>query len=151
MINVSLSGHDRAIASLQGLTNPSVIRAAVYAMAESYTDDTLDYIQQGRAFTVRNEQLTQSIGWSPTGPASAAVYANAQHARYVEFGTRPHVIKPKPGRKALAIPVGGGAGFILRRQVNHPGSRPYPFLYIDQTKRKRNMQQRAVSVIGGAV
>jgi len=151
MINIQMQGQDVVIASLNNITNPSVIRAAIYAMAESYTEDTLDYIQQGRAFTNRTGHLGQSIGWRPTGNESAEVYANAGYAAYVEFGTRPHVIRPKSGRKALKIPVAGGGGYILRRAVNHPGSKPYPFFYVDQSQRRANMQAAAISVIGGAI
>lgn len=42
----------------------------------------------------------------------------APHARWVVFGSRPHVIKPKE-RKALRWP--SGDRFAFARAVNHPG------------------------------
>lgn len=42
----------------------------------------------------------------------------ARHAHLVEFGTKPHIIEAKPG-KTLAIGVS---------RVNHPGSKPQPFM-----------------------
>jgi Bacteriophage HK97-gp10, putative tail-component len=151
MINVTLIGQDSVTAALNGVTNPQTISRAVFAMAESYVDDTLDYIQQGRAFQPRLGQLGQSIGWRPTSNNEAEVYANAQYARYVEEGTgihaghQPWIIRPKDGRKALKIPVAGG--YILRRAVHHDGSRAFPFFYADRARREQNMVNRAIHVI----
>ena len=49
----------------------------------------------------------------------------APYAGYVEFGTRPHVIRPKKG-KVLRFKVGGTT--VYARKVNHPGSRPHPYV-----------------------
>ena len=43
----------------------------------------------------------------------------------VEFGTNPHIIKPK-NRKALKFEVNGET--IFTKEVHHPGTRPSPFL-----------------------
>lgn len=155
MINIALTGHDSVLAALNGVTNPQTISRAIYAMAESYVDDTLDYIQQGRAFQPRTGQLGQSVSWRPMGNDSAEVYANAQYAGYVEQGTgihaghQPWVIRPRDGRKALKIPVGSG-GYILRAAVHHDGSRPFPFFYADRAQREQNMIARAMHVIQAA-
>lgn len=69
---------------------------------------------------------------------SAEVIANAGYAAYVEYGTRPHVITPKRAR-VLAWPANAGgrrltgrprAGAAMRfsKRVNHPGTKPQPFL-----------------------
>lgn len=130
---------------LAALSDPRLLQLAVNAAAESYTDDTLDWIAAGRSFTSRTGQLEQSIGWRGRGNGSAEIFANAEHAAYVEQGTGPHVIEPGPGRKALKIPVGGG--YILRRSINHPGNRPFPFFFADRDSRIENMTARALSVI----
>ena len=145
MIQVELQNTAAVLRTLARTTSPRTLRTAIMSMAESYTDDTLDFIQQGRGFQNRTGQLAQSIGWRPTGQDSAQVYANASYAAFVEFGTRPHVIMPKPGRKALKIPVAGG--YILRRKVNHPGSRRFPYFFADRPKREERMIQRALDVI----
>lgn len=150
MIHLSFQGQQALSLALHNITDPHVIQRAVNAAAESWVDDTLNYIQQGRAFTPREGHLEQSIGWHGNGNGSATVYANAEYASYVEFGTRPHVIRPKAGRKALKIPQAGG-GYILRAGVNHPGSRPYPFFYADRANREQNMVNRALHVIQGVI
>jgi hypothetical protein len=47
------------------------------------------------------------------------------YAPYVNDGTRPHQIRPKT-KKALKFRVGGRTVFAA--VVNHPGTRPNPFL-----------------------
>ena len=44
---------------------------------------------------------------------------------FVEFGTPPHIIRPKNG-KALKFKVAGTTVFAT--SVNHPGTRPNPFI-----------------------
>ena len=56
------------------------------------------------------------------------VGTSAMVATFVELGTRPHEIKPRPvpnGAKALSIPVAGG--FLPRKKVHHPGTQPQHF------------------------
>lgn len=61
---------------------------------------------------------------SQRGTLYASVKAGSKRAFYahmVEFGTRAHKIKAKPQR---ALDVNGNP----RRDVDHPGSRPHPFM-----------------------
>jgi len=46
------------------------------------------------------------------------------YALYVEFGTPPHIIKPKDKK---ALHWGGATGPIVK-EVMHPGTRPQPFI-----------------------
>jgi hypothetical protein len=50
---------------------------------------------------------------------------NVDYAAAVHDGTRPHVIVPR-NRKVLRFKVGGK--IVYARRVNHPGTRPRPFL-----------------------
>jgi len=120
-------------------------RKAAFAMAESYVEDTLDWIALGKSFISRTGQLEQSINWEPSGDG-ARVFAGAEHAPHVEFGTRAHVIRPKPGRKALRFFIGGNA--VIRKSVQHPGTDPQPFFFADQSRRKQSMLEKARLVIG---
>jgi len=129
---------------LQALANERVAQDAVNAMAESYLDDTLNWIKAGRAFTTRTGQLEQSIGVRYLLGGGAEVYTNAEYAGCVETGTRPHVINAKNG-KALKIP--GAGGFIFRRSVNHPGSRPFPYFYADADNRMEHMKAAGLLVL----
>jgi len=49
----------------------------------------------------------------------------AEHGVYVEFGTAPHIIKAKNG-EALKFKIGNKT--VFAKQVNHPGTRPNPFI-----------------------
>jgi hypothetical protein len=87
--------------------------------------------------------LGRSIVPGPVFGDSAWVHANTNYAAYVEFGTKPHVIKPVRAR-FLAWPknasdrrLSGRARtrkgkpvgpIIVARLVNHPGTKPQPFL-----------------------
>jgi HK97 gp10 family phage protein len=67
--------------------------------------------------------LKNSIQMEMTSPTSAIVSAHAEYAEAVEYGTRPHVIRPK-SKKALYWP---GASHPVM-MVSHPGSRAKPFM-----------------------
>ncbi len=145
MIEITLD-LGRAPSVLAAMSDKGVSARMAKAAAESYVDDIHDHIDAGKAFTTRLGQLQQSINWRPRGDG-AEVFANADYAPFVEFGTRPHLIEPKPGRGGLKIPVSGGQGYIIRRSVNHPGSRPHPFFFADRDNRMAHMQERALSVL----
>lgn len=50
-----------------------------------------------------------------------------EYAKFVEFGTPPHIIKPKD-KKALKFKVKRGGKNIFAKKVKHPGTRPNPFI-----------------------
>lgn len=54
------------------------------------------------------------------------VATSAPYGAGVEFGTRPHTIYPKNGRY-LAFKAASGQ-MVFARKINHPGSRPYPYM-----------------------
>lgn len=149
MIQIQLQNSEAVIEGLSDIVSPSVVRRVVYAMAQQYHADILDYVYAGRAYKHRTGQLTQSIGWHGNDDTSATVYANAEYAPFVEFGTKAHPITPA-NRKMLRFPVAGG-GMAFARRVNHPGSRAYPFFYTDQATRRENMQARAIEILNEAI
>jgi phage gpG-like protein len=149
MIQIQLQNSEAVIDGLSNITSPSVVRRVVYAMAQQYHADILNYVYAGRAYRQRTGQLTQSIGWHGNNDTSATVYANAEYAPFIEFGTQPHSIVPV-NRKMLRFPVVGG-GMAFARRVNHPGSRAYPFFYTDQATRRENMQARAIEILNEAI
>lgn len=69
-------------------------------------------------------ELRESLGVR-VEPKRVLVGPSAKHAPYVEFGTSPHVIKPR-NKKALAFKSGGRT--IVVKQVNHPGTKAQPFV-----------------------
>lgn len=137
---------------LAALQDARLASLAAKAAAETYTEETLDWIRMGRSFTTRTGQLEQSIGWRPEGKG-AVVYASAEHALYIEEGTRgPYPIRPR-NRKALRIPVPGG-GYLFRKLVNHPGIQAKPFFFADFAAREERMMDAVQGVVasrmGGA-
>jgi hypothetical protein len=49
-----------------------------------------------------------------------------KHALFIEHGTRPHVIRP---RRAHMLKFMWRGKLTFARKVNHPGTRPYRFLW----------------------
>lgn len=150
-----------ALGPLQALQDPRLARKVALAAAEAYTDAVLDWIAAGNSFTSRTGQLEQSIGWRPDGDG-AVVYANAETAAYLEYGTGLHgpfaadyaaqggyPIRPKAGRKALRIPLGAEDG--LFRQVIHPGIEPSPYFFADFDRREGLMLDAALGVLATAL
>jgi hypothetical protein len=142
---------------LLALQDAKLSALAAKAAAETYTDEVLNYIAEGKSFTSRTGQTEQSIGWRPEGPEGdgAVVFANAETARFLEEGTGLHgpfgksyLIRPKPGggRKALRMPIQGG-GFIFRKVVNHPGMKAKPFFFAAFQAREDKMLDAMTSVI----
>lgn len=77
---------------------------------------------------VRTGELRDSIGSSVSSNGATVrldVFATAPHARFLEEGTRPHVITPRNGR-ALRFQAGGRTVFATR--VQHPGTAATNFL-----------------------
>lgn len=73
---------------------------------------------------VRTGRLKQSIAIK-VETDRVIIGPNTEYAAYVEFGTKPHVIEAKKG-KALAFMGPNGRVFV--KKVNHPGTRPHPYV-----------------------
>jgi len=65
-----------------------------------------------------------TINRSPTARSIVLVQdeAGAHYAKWLEFGTGPHVIKPKSPSGVLSWIPGGGGDRLFAKSVNHPGS-----------------------------
>jgi phage gpG-like protein len=134
---LTITGLDTALRMIEAPVRPAAVDHLAAVAAETFVESTHDWIDGGHAFTPRTGHLEQSITWRPDGEGQAVVSANMAYAGYVEQGTKPHKIKPKPGRKALKIPT--GSGYTLVGGVNHPGSKPHPYLYADEANRMNQM------------
>jgi len=60
-----------------------------------------------------------------TADGNTLTISIVDYALFVEFGTSPHIIKPKD-KQALKFKAGGE--FIFAKEVHHPGTRPNPFI-----------------------
>jgi HK97 gp10 family phage protein len=78
---------------------------------------------------VRTGRLRSSIRAEPPRilslRGSVKVGSDLEYAAFVNDGTRPHQIRPR-NRQVLRFQVGGRT--VFAKVVNHPGTRPRPFL-----------------------
>lgn len=84
--------------------------------------------------------LMNSIHKGTRTKTFAQVEASASYAAYVEFGTKPHIIKPKyakvlawnnqgsVGNRQTGSVRSGAKPNVFARQVHHPGTKAQPFL-----------------------
>lgn len=77
------------------------------------------------SFKNRTGNLRRSIDRRVESASRGRVFVGEEYGKYVEFGTSAHTITPK-GKKVLAFKVGGK--LVFARKINHPGTRPYPFM-----------------------
>jgi hypothetical protein len=99
-------------------------------------------------YTDRTGRLTRSIrGQLMTATATSAegeIVALAEYASFVENGTRPHRIE---ARNAQALRWEGSDGTPhFAKSVNHPGTKPYPFMGPGHLKAERVLE-REINVI----
>ena len=83
-------------------------------------------IDEGESFTPRTGHLQQSIrvDLSNVHEGKTEIVADASYAPFVEFGTKPHVIRPK---KRHSLRWATEEGYTFAKLVHHPGIKPYPF------------------------
>lgn len=87
----------------------------------------VDYVSAQPTFKPRTGELQAKTRWVPFRGNAIKVQNTAPHNQFVEYGTRPHVIKPRRKGGSLRFVVKGKVVFTKR--VNHPGNRPFKFLY----------------------
>lgn len=80
--------------------------------------------------TIRLGQVTATSVQVIAGGAAGVGYA-----QFVEFGTQPHVIRPKSKKilawgknRRLSGSARSGSEMIFAHEVHHPGTRPHPFI-----------------------
>ena len=121
-ISVEVSGAKELIAELRDL--PEAFQKPVINKLAAVAYDSA---QKGAGRHVVTGALFQSLYNRPiTGGREVGHDPNrAPHAVFVNFGTRPHQIRPK-NKKALRW--ASGNGFIFAKLVNHPGYRGDPYM-----------------------
>lgn len=77
-------------------------------------------------FRNRTGELRGTLDIIDKGAYWKRLIAPANHAKFIEYGTNAHVIKPKPGRRFLKFFVGERA--VYARSVRHPGTSKRPFM-----------------------
>lgn len=142
---MSLQGKQQLEARFKAIGNTQALLKDVQIHAVQYAKLTVPRKTANLGRTIRVGSATVR---------SASIYAGGTskvgYAAYVEFGTKPHVIRPKPGRvgkngRPAALAWGGSRRLTgtlrsgskathFARLVHHPGTKPKPFLGPAMTK-----------------
>lgn len=112
---------DELLQTLPAKVEANIMRSALRAGAKVYLAEVKQRIPVDSGALRDSARITTR---SRKGQVSASVKvgsSNVWYAHLVEFATRPHTIKAKPGH---ALNVNGRE---LKR-VEHPGTRPQPFM-----------------------
>lgn len=111
-------------------TDPGSLPRQVMDMAREEivprAQDKLRLKVKSRSGLLMNSHRVQPL--AVTGSMMATMVENtAPYASYVHDGTRPHVIVPRNAKVLRFVPSGGG-GPVFAMRVNHPGTKPQPWL-----------------------
>jgi HK97 gp10 family phage protein len=135
-IRVNVKGMEEVRALMKrakGIAAPRLIQKyATLPAAMLVRDDAKRRVRRGPGIDTRGnrrkhleEQIFATRGHSRDGSSIAGVdYIKAPHAHLVEFGTAPHIIRPRRRGRLLWIKKLR----LLLPFVNHPGAEARPFL-----------------------
>ena len=122
-VSMKLKGLQNAVADVERYTN-SKLDGAKRIIVESTVNIQSDAVSLA---PVKEGNLKNSIDYNITDNGlTGEIFAGADYAAAVEFGTQPHKIVAKNG-KALVFKKDGKT--IFAKSVNHPGTRAQPFLF----------------------
>jgi HK97 gp10 family phage protein len=123
MVTITLAGVDDAVFTFDTLDVKVTegVRAVVKEISQAVerAAKKLCPVDTGRLRAsiwtyMRQDELGSEVG------------TNVDYAPAVEFGTKPHIIKPKK-KSFLSFKIKGK--WVHARQVQHPGTKPSPFLF----------------------
>ncbi|QOY96332.1 HK97 gp10 family phage protein [Massilia sp. UMI-21] len=112
---------DALLQTLPVKVEKNILRAAMRAGAAVFREQAKANVPVDSGALRRSLKVSVN---TKRGKVTAKLKAGgrlAPHAHLVEFGTKPHKIKPK---KQQALAFGGH----VAREVDHPGARPQPFM-----------------------
>lgn len=126
-VRLSLHGVDRLLDAYSRA--PAMVGRTMRNAVEESLELVKREAETTHRFQTRTGRLGKSVEKAMTGNASGVVFLNeavAPHAAAIHDGSRPHVILPR-NKKLLRWASNGR--FIRALKVNHPGTRPDPFLH----------------------
>lgn len=123
--NVQIKGLDELIKNAN-----KVSKGASNKLKSIMIDNTTHIQNEAKAikagrFKNQTGNLRRSIYRRVYSANKGIVATDEKYGEYVEFGTRPHVIRPR-NKKMLAFKVNGK--MVFARSVRHKGSKPYPYM-----------------------
>lgn len=92
-----------------------------------------------RVAPVDSGNLRNSIRYEVDGNGLNII--GPEYMYYVEFGTRPHEIRPK---SKSSLKWDGGSGAVFAKVVKHPGTEPNPFIRRTINTKLRNIVYRNI-------
>jgi hypothetical protein len=101
----------------------------VQRQAEEAGKFAVDYVTAHPTFKPRTGKLQKATGYKvlrAAGGRIVRVKNTAKYAAAIDSGAKPHVIVARR-RKTLRFISGGH--LVFARRVNHPGNKPFKFLY----------------------
>jgi len=124
-ISIDVSGLDNFKAKLAAA--PEKIRVGLDAAVHEIADKILATAKG--LIKTRTGWLAGSGYVNPVGMGGTASYTvgfGASYARFVEYGTKPHMIYPRAAGGVLRFETGGQ--IVFSRYVHHPGTWPQNYL-----------------------
>lgn len=101
---------------------PEIKKAIATGVANDITNEIIQEL--GRQQHFKTGDLINSVAYNVKPNGNIEISA-LDTLLYIEFGTPPHIIRPK-NKKALRFMSGGQE--VIVKQVNHPGTRPDPIV-----------------------
>lgn len=89
-----------------------------------------DHVRQFATFKRRSGQLQEATTHRVVRLGKNRILRLQNPKKYaaaIDGGARPHKIQARRAKVLAFMPKGGG--MVFRRSVNHPGNKPYKFLY----------------------
>lgn len=121
-LDIDLAEYNRASVRYLSTLSAGAQRATRDAAAASQAR-----IVAGAYWTNRTGKTARSFRVDADPEAlGATLVSTSKVARFLESGTRPHVITPRRKDALRFVPAGGGVAFA--RSVNHPGTKPRNYL-----------------------
>lgn len=103
-----------------GQSTPAELHRAMVASTILVTNESKQLVRK------KTRALMQSIlPMVQDNPVRGTITVNQPYGAHVEYGTKAHVITP---RRAKALAFMGKGGMVFAKKVNHPGTKPSPFL-----------------------
>lgn len=111
---------DALLKTLPAKLEKNIMRTALRAGAKVYLDEIRATLPVSHGDLRKSARITTRAGRGQTSASVKVGNRIAYYAHMVEFGTRPHMIKAKPGS---ALNING----TEVKWVRHPGAAPHPF------------------------
>lgn len=108
----------------------------------------VDHVQRYPEFRPRTGALQRATKFKVVRGKTLRIYNDKKYAAAIDRGARPHIIRPR--RSSVLRFRGRDGRIVFARRVNHPGNRPYRFLYRATNAAfrvfQRNLEQRLTAI-----